>query len=100
MIADWWQPAQFTNSRHPVPADGIAVTRKPLIVTHDPSLPKPEFFGGPKPSYIWVGDIGESIPADKALTLDRIDPYISMSTEEIDKIQEQRLYWKIHHPVE
>ena len=92
MVREWWQPVQFTNSEVPVPFDGVAVTRHPLIVTHEPSLPRPEFFKGPKPSYIWVGDIGESIPADKALKLDRIDPYISMSTEELDKIQEQRSY--------
>ena len=92
MVQEWWQPVQFTNSELSVPFDGVAVTRDPLIVTHEPSLPKPEFFGGPKPSYIWVGDNGEWIPPDEALTLGRIDPYISMSTEEIDKIKEQWQY--------
>ncbi|ETW81311.1 hypothetical protein HETIRDRAFT_318834 [Heterobasidion irregulare TC 32-1] len=72
--------------------DGIAVTRDPLIVTHEPSLPKLEFYVGPKPSYIWVGDNREWIPPDEALTLGRNDPYTSMSTKEIEKIKEKWQY--------
>ncbi|KAF8493126.1 hypothetical protein JB92DRAFT_3000258 [Gautieria morchelliformis] len=99
MVPEWWQPVNFTNIALPTPFDGCNVQRAPVTIAHDSRIARPAQFPNFKPSYIWAGDAGQVIPSDQLRYLAIVNPYLEISTAEIEHLSRWWQYWDVHHPV-